>query len=165
MDATQNRIAADVRARLMEVGGRTSSEFGLGRIVGQMLVYLYLKEGTYSLDEIGDELGLSKAAVSIAARQLAVLGLVNRVRKPGDRRIYCRTADNIAAALRLGVLGLVRQKLHMVGSTLDAAAGLLPGDAEDKDLAFLQTRIARARALTQRVDRVLNSPLLKLLTK
>lgn len=156
---------ADARRRLIDIGGSVAQDFGLGRIVGQILAYLYLNDGACSLDEIGEELGLSKAAVSIAARQLEVLGLVSRVRKPGDRRIYCRTADNIAVALRKGLLALVRQKLGTVGSALDTAAGLLPAGADDKGVAFLQARIARARALTRRVDRVLNSPLVKMLAK
>ena len=155
----------EARRRLVDVGGSVAQDFGLGRVVGQILVYLYLRDGACSLDAIADELGLSKAAVSIAARQLEVLGLVCRIRKPGDRRVYCRTADNIAVALRHGLLALVRQKLRAAGSALDTADELLPCGPGDKEISFLRERVARARALTRRVDRVLSSPLLKLLTK
>ena len=56
------------RTRLVETGGRTSQDLGFGRIVGQVLVYLYLQPKECSLDVLEQELGLSKASVSVAAR-------------------------------------------------------------------------------------------------
>lgn len=164
MNTSATDAVARVRRRLVETGGAVAQDFGLGRVVGQVLTDLYLREGTCSLDALVAELGLSKAAVSIAARQLETLGLVRRVWQPGDRRLYYRTADNIAVALRQGLLTLVRQKLHAVGGELDAAAGLLP-EGGDKHVVFMRGRVARARTLTTRVDRLLNSPLLNLLAK
>ena len=100
----------NVRKRLTEVGGRTSQDLGLGRIVGQILVHLYLSPAECPLDDIARDLGLSKAAVSIAARQLESLGLLRRSWKSGDRKTYYRTADDIATALHQGLLILVRRR-------------------------------------------------------
>ena len=77
MSKSNNLIAAQMR--LGETGGRTSQDLGLGRIVGQVLVYLYLQPSACSLEKLEKALGLSKASVSIAARQLEQLGLVQRV--------------------------------------------------------------------------------------
>ena len=63
------------RKRLIETGGRMSQDLGMGRIVGQILIYLYLSPAEASLDEIEEQLELSKASVSIAARQLENFGL------------------------------------------------------------------------------------------
>ena len=71
-----DNVAQEARSRLIETGGRTSQDLGLGRIVGQILVYLYLTDGDCSLDKIGADLDLSKASVSIAARQLESLWLL-----------------------------------------------------------------------------------------
>ena len=152
--------------RLVEVGGRTSQDLGLGRILGQILVYLYLTEGECSLDQIGEELGLSKAAVSVAARQLESLGLVRRVWKRGDRKNYYRTADNIATALQQGLLAFVRQKIQGTTTELDYVNNMLEKAVEnsntDADTQFLYNRVKRARQLRDRVGRVLESPLLKI---
>lgn len=51
MKATQQ-----VRLRLVEIGERTSRNLGVSRIVGQVLIFLYLQEEECSLDVIGDEL-------------------------------------------------------------------------------------------------------------
>ena len=164
MERNGIEAAVNVRRRLVEIGGSVAQDFGMGRVVGQVLTELYLRDGPCSLDELVSDLGLSKAAVSIATRRLEALGLVRRAWRPGDRRLYYRTADNIAVALRQGFLAQVRQKLRTVGDELDTATALLAG-GEDKGVAFLRARVLRARTLTQRVERVLESPLLKLLAK
>ena len=157
-----------VRIRLIETGGRTSQDLGAGRIVGQVLVYLYLQAEDCSLDEIGCDLGLSKASVSIAARQLEQLGFARKIWKAGDRKNYYRSADNIATALQQGLLALVCQKVRFFGEELEASLEILDEAAVEykpEDLQFLRQRVSRASKLQKRLDRVLGNPLVKLLTK
>ncbi len=157
-------LAREVRRRLAAAGGRTSHDLGLGRIVGQMVVYLYLWEGDCSLDQIAEELGLSKAAVSVAARQLEHLGLIRRTWREGDRRKYYRTADNIGIALRQGLLSIVLNKIEAMAGELDAAqAALAAGSRQEADLQFLAGRVKRAQVLRERADKMLGHPLLSLL--
>lgn len=157
----------DVRERLIEVAGRTTQDLGVGRIPGQIMAYVYLTEKECSLDEIGDGLGLSKAAVSIGARQLEGLGLIQRVWKKGDRKNYYRTVDNFGVALRQGLLSMVENKIRVVGSELDRAEELLKAavktDKRNGELGFLKNRLDRARTLRARVEGILNSPILRLL--
>ena len=83
MTKQQNIAIREVRTRLVEVAGRTTQDLGMGRIIGQVLGDLYMTDGDSSLDDTGRRLGLSKAAVSIAARQLESLGLLQRIWKKG----------------------------------------------------------------------------------
>ena len=166
MEESENITAA--RVRLVETGGRTSQDLGLGRIVGQVLVYLYLQPTECSLDALECDLGLSKASVSVAARQLETLGLVSRVWVKGERKKYYRSAENIASALQKGLLSIVRQKVEYFGEELDSSMELLAdvssGD-ENRDLEFLKQRVSRAGKLQKRLNKVLGNPLVRLLTK
>jgi DNA-binding transcriptional regulator GbsR (MarR family) len=157
----------EVRAGLIETGGRMSQEFGLGRIVGQVLISLYLTDGEASLDQLEEELGLSKAAVSTAARQLESLGFVVRVWKQGDRKSYYRTVDNIGSALRQGLLAMVRRKVESAGVELDTALEVLEKNggahAPSKETRFLYSRVQRAKSLRDRTSQILDNPLFKLL--
>jgi len=155
--------------RLVEIGGKTSQDLGAGRIVGQILVFLYLQERECSLDAIGEELGLSKASVSIAVRQLEHLGLARKVWKTGDKRNYFKSADNIANALQQGVLSIVRQKIQLFGGELDATLEIVKNIPDESralgEVAFLTQRIERAKKLQKGLDRVLGNPLVRLLTR
>jgi len=162
-------LAEKTRNRLIETGGRTSQDLGTGRIVGQVLVYLYLQETDCSLDTIGTQLGLSKASVSIAARQLEQLGLLRKVWKSGDRKNYYKSADNIGNALQQGLLAVVRQKVQIFGSELDECLDLVNQDSRvfqiNSELDFLHMRISRAKKLQTKLNRVLDNPLINLLIR
>ncbi len=162
-------MLTEVRTKLVEVGGSTSQDLGAGRIVGQVLVYLYLQENECSLDAIENDLGLSKASISIAVRQLEQLGLARKVWKKGDRKNYYRSAENIGNALQQGLLSTVRQKVQLFGGELDACLLLLDDaeviEDEKQDLKFLQQRVGRAKRLQKRLDAVLGNPIVRLLTK
>ncbi len=158
----------NARRRLIEVGGKTSQDLGTGRIVGQILVYLYLQEYECSLDGIAEDLGLSKASVSIAVRQLEQLGLARNVWKSGDKRKYYKSAENIGKALQQGVLQLFRQKIRIFGDELDESIEMIASVSKDSpeqhDLVFLKKRVERAKKLQNRVEKILGNPLIKLLS-
>lgn len=165
----EKEIATEIRMRLVEVGGKTSQDLGMGRIVGQILMYLYLREGECSLDQIGEDLGLSKAAVSTAVRHLESLGLLRQVWRKGDRKNYYRTADDIGTALQNGLLAFVRQKIQSVAMEIDAANESLEKEINNPgastDIHFVHSRVKRAKYLRDMAANLLNSPLLGFLKK
>ena len=154
-----------VRKRLTEIGGRTAQDLGLGRIVGQLLVHLYLSPVECPLDDIARDLGLSKAAVSIAARQLESLGLLRRSWKAGDRKTYYRTADDIATALHQGLLILVRNKMGLLAAELKLAESELKSGPANTEAEFMLGRVKRAKKLRDTAMAVLENPVVKLLTR
>ncbi|MDD4869620.1 MAG: hypothetical protein PHR77_03600 [Kiritimatiellae bacterium] len=162
-------VVDDVRARLIEVGGRTSQDLGLGRIVGQILVYLYLRDGECSLDQIGQDLGLSKAAISIAARQLESLGLLRRAWKKGERKTYYRTTEDMATALQQGLFTFLNQKIQTVAGELDYVNGKLEEAVKNQDASpeaqFVYSRVKRAKVLRDRAAGLLDNPILKFFVK
>ncbi|HNR94926.1 MAG TPA: MarR family transcriptional regulator [Kiritimatiellia bacterium] len=158
-----NRNSEQVRDRLVRLAGTISQDLGLGRITGQILVYLYLRPAACSLDAIEADLGLSKAAVSIAARQLESIGLLKRIRKKGDRKSYYQTAENLGSALQKGLFGLMSRKLEIANGEFQQAIQELEAEKADADAIFLEKRIKRAMVLGKRMDKIISSPLIKLL--
>jgi len=166
MTKSQNKIAGEVRMRLVEVAGRTTQDLGLGRIIGQVLGDIYMTDGESSLDDIGLNLGLSKAAVSIAARQLESLGLLQRIWKKSDRKNYYRVVDHLGVALRRGVLEMIRGKIRAAGAELDRAEELLRQAGSDRnngEIKFLQSRLQHARKIRRNAARIFDNPIMKML--
>jgi len=166
MTTQQNNITREVRTRLIEVAGRTTQDLGLGRIIGQVLGDIYMTDGDSSLDAIGHNLGLSKAAVSIAARQLENLGLLQRIWKKSDRKNYYQVVDHLGVALRRGVLEMVRGKIRTAGAELNHADALLrqvSNGSNNGEIKFLQTRLQHAKKMSRRAAQIFDNPILKML--
>jgi DNA-binding transcriptional regulator GbsR (MarR family) len=162
----ENPTAEEVRMRLVELGGRSAQDFGFGRLLGQVLVHLYLSENEQSLDQIELKLGLSKAAVSESTRQLEAMGFLVRVTKLGDRRNYYRTGDNLGQMFQEGLLMMLRRKISSVESELEQARGMAQSEEEksgEEDIKFLVSRIKRAEELNTRARRLLGSRIFRLL--
>lgn len=163
MESTNTEaVAQQVRANLVELGGRTAQDLGFSRIAGQILISLYLTDRDCPLEQIEEDLGLSKASVSIAARQLESMGLLKRSWHQGDRRSFYRTADNLGEVFREGMVSVLRRKLDQAGGDLaDSLAKLERAHDEKGEIAFLVGRVKRAKALRDRADRVINSRIVK----
>ena len=74
--------------------GVTAETDGMSPIAGRLFARLLLADSPLSLDELADELGVSKASVSTDARRLLERGILERVSKPGDRRDYYELAPD-----------------------------------------------------------------------
>ena len=162
-------VEREVLLNLTEVGGRLTNDLGLGRIVGRVAVYSYLVDRECSLDTFAEELGLSKASVSIAARQLESLGVLQKVSKKGKRKDYYRIVDHLALALQRNLAAMVRAKIEFLGMELSQAETSLKAPASSThgpgDRKRILRKVERARNACSRLQKILDSPLLGLLKK
>ena len=67
--------------------GQLMAGWGLPRNTGRIYAYLLLQRELATLDDIAADLGIAKSGASVAARQLAQLGLARAVGQPGSRRV------------------------------------------------------------------------------
>jgi HTH-type transcriptional regulator, glycine betaine synthesis regulator len=74
--------------------------WGFPKGMGAIFAVLYLSPTALSLDEIVQETGLTKGAISTEIRALARMGLVHRSSKLGDRKDYYEAEADFYAAIR-----------------------------------------------------------------
>ncbi len=86
----------DASQRFIEKMGLLYEADGMPRIAGRILGLLLLRDEVLSLDDLAEELRISKASASVNARQLERVGALERVAKPGDRRDYYGVAEGMA---------------------------------------------------------------------
>ncbi len=77
----------------IEQMGLASEANGFSRIAGRMIGYLLIEDRPHSLDEIVEQLQVSKGSVSTNARLLEHYGIIERHSIPGDRRDYYRIGE------------------------------------------------------------------------
>ncbi|HSO11428.1 MAG TPA: hypothetical protein VLT51_03560 [Anaerolineales bacterium] len=90
------RIKRDFTQGLSQI----SRFWGFPKGMGAIFAVLYLSPTALSLDEIVQETGLTKGAISTEIRTLARMGLVHRSTKLGDRKDYYSAETDFYAAIR-----------------------------------------------------------------
>ncbi|OQA05846.1 MAG: HTH-type transcriptional repressor OpcR [bacterium ADurb.Bin374] len=152
------------KREMIEAGGRTAQSFGLSRLLGQIYTLLYLNKGALSLDAIAESLGVSKASVSIACRQLESWGAVKRSWVKGDRRDYYVAETDFRRILGNGLLGSVLKKLDSAKVQIERSLGLLESRAGDsEDAEFLRDRLKEAEEFRNKISRLLDNPIVRTL--
>jgi DNA-binding transcriptional regulator GbsR (MarR family) len=100
--------------------GLTFEHMGATRMMGRMLGLLLVADKPLSLNEIAELLQVSKASISLNARQTEQIGLTQRVSLPGDRRDFYQIlpgAFERATAIRLA---RVQELIDLTGEGLAA---------------------------------------------
>lgn len=100
---------------------------GLSRIAGRMLGYLLIDDEPHSLDELVEQLQVSKASVSTNARLLEHYGIIERHSVPGDRRDYYRIGEHPWAKIQ----ELSRQRLLRTQQAFERGLAEIPAEMED----------------------------------
>lgn len=150
------------RWEMVEAGGRTAQSFGLSRLFGQLYVLLYLNPEPLCLDDLAAQLGVSKASVSIACRQLESWGAVRGVWVRGDRRDFYTAETDVGKWVQGGLLASVNKKLESARRQIERSLRLVEeGPGDDGRRTFLRQRLREAEQRRARLARLLKNPLLR----
>lgn len=91
---------SDIKKNFTRGLSEISRFWGFPKGMGAIFGVLYLSPEALSLDEIVQETGLTKGAISTEIRALARMGLVHRSSKLGDRKDYYEAEADFYAAIR-----------------------------------------------------------------
>ena len=144
MDARTTRFT-DRLAVLFENDGQPP-------IAGRIFGLLLLSDDALSLDQLADDLGVSKASASTNARLLAQLGVVEQARRPGSRRDYYRMAPDLFERSMAQRLARWQRFTEVIGEgrrTLPLASVEVRDRLEQYESAFSYMVDAIGRALAQ----------------
>lgn len=131
--------------------GDAAEADGLSPIAGRLFALLMLAAEPQSLDDLAEQLGVSKASVSTDARRLLDRGIVERTRRTGDRRdFYELTPDFFARVIRARVARWrrIQQLVDEVRADAEALAPAARGrfDAVDAIQSAVIDRVDEALA-------------------
>lgn len=148
------------RLEFIEVAGRVCQIVGLPRSVGQVYGLLYLSPRPLALDEIAEQLSISKASVSTGTRQLAAWQAIRQVWVPGDRRDHFEAVGDLRELLRSVYSGFFSQKYAKTGRKLDVLLATLDaehreGSVSRDDHDFCKERLSHLVRIQARASKLL----------
>ncbi|MDX2103925.1 MAG: GbsR/MarR family transcriptional regulator [Alphaproteobacteria bacterium] len=126
--------------------GEMGSRWGINRTVGQIYAVLFLAERALNADEICERTGFSRSNVSMGLKELQSWNLVRLQHRPGDRRDYFATPDDLWAIVRTLV---AERKKREVDPTLSVLRELLMQPAATEADAHAQARMREMHELIE----------------
>jgi len=134
--------------------------WGFPKGMGAIFAVLYLSSTPLSLDDIVEQTGLTKGAISTEVRTLARMGLVHRSSKLGDRKDYYEAEIDFYASIRSilkerqnsefdRALGSVRETLGKL------EAGSVSGN--EAEILFVYERVKALQEFFNAIDSLTNA--------
>jgi DNA-binding transcriptional regulator GbsR (MarR family) len=108
------RMSHARRQEFIERLGRLAEGEGLPRIAGRMMGLLMIAGAPLSIDELADQLEVSRASISTNGRLLESLAIAARTTKAGDRRDYLQIGADPSSSLLSQGLRRLHDMRHAV---------------------------------------------------
>jgi DNA-binding transcriptional regulator GbsR (MarR family) len=127
--------------------------WGFPKGMGAIFAVLYLSPTALSLDEIVQETGLTKGAISTEIRGLARMGLVHRCTRLGDRKDYYEAETDFYAAIR----SILKERQNSefdraLGTVRETLAAMEENWVEDEEWQFVYERVQALQDFFDAID-------------
>lgn len=139
--------------------GQLFQSWGLQKSMGSVFAMLYLREGPTSLENIAEELTMSKGNVSINIREAERLGLVKKIWLKGDRKDYYEAEANLWKIVRRVSRERQNREFDFAVETVQESLGTLPPKSKSSDVIFARKRLKALDSFLKNVNRMVNSVL------
>ena len=124
-----NEELNEIRDIAVEDFGKAYNNWGLSKLKGRIVGLLLFNQMPLSLDDIANELHVTKGSVSTIARQLEEVGLIRKVWVKGDRKdyyeivsdVFSTTSEHNLKLLKDNVL-IAQKYINFLSRTLDSAS-------------------------------------------
>jgi DNA-binding transcriptional regulator GbsR (MarR family) len=151
-----------IKQNFIEGMSGISQFWGFPKGVGAIFGVLYLSPDPLSLDELVEQTGLSKGAISTNVRILSRLGLIRPVNRLSDRKDYYEAETDFYKAIRAilrerqnnefdRAVASVRETLEKLEAGQGDALSLLKGES-DAERAFLTERVRALKDFFDALD-------------
>jgi len=146
------------RAEFVEGMGSVTEFWGAGRYTGRLWAVLYLSPEAMTMEQLCQELGITKGHASTNLRALLRLRMVHRSRRPGDRRDWYTAEADIWAVARGVLRERGEQEFDRALRSTDRALEALSGE-QGAQAAFMRRRLGAVREFNAALDRAVGAAL------
>ncbi len=94
----------DIKDKIYSTFANIARSFGYSEVYGRIIACLLMHEDSVSLSEVAKETGYSPSMVSLSIDFLETVGMVKRVKKPGDRKLYLQSNGSLLDGLKRAIL-------------------------------------------------------------
>lgn len=143
-----------IKNELVEGLSGISAFWGFPKGMGAIFAVLYLSPGPLSLDELVEETGLTKGAISTNTRALSRMGLIRPVTRLGDRKDYYEAETDFYRAIRAILKERQNSEFDRAVASVRETLSKLEADSVESDAerAFLTERVRALNDFFNAID-------------
>ena len=97
-------VEKDIENKILDTFADVASSIGYSPIHGKIIGILLVKDQTLSLQELAEKTGYSASMVSLSLDLLEVLGIIKKVKKTADRKLYVELSGDLLECLKRAIL-------------------------------------------------------------
>lgn len=147
----------EIKDSIYSAFSKTASAIGYDEVHGRIMAALVVNEGAMSLQELSEETGYSSSSISLSLDLLEVLGMIKKVKKQGDRKLYVKMDGDILEGLKQAILIQLQKNIsETLGNFENYEEELEEMDSEDagKILEGLKTLNKQTERLEKYVEKL-----------
>lgn len=137
-----------IKREMIQDFGEAYRGFGLSKLMGRVVALLLFSPGPLSLDEIAQDLEMSKGPISQITRRLRDRNLIRKIWKPGSRKDYYEVAPDIFGNAFRNNVDLIKNNI-----TISRQLKTQVEQADHADLAHLERRLNEMEKFYQIMER------------
>jgi DNA-binding transcriptional regulator GbsR (MarR family) len=107
----------DLEAKIFSVFSELAGTLGYSPIHGKIIGALLVEGEPLSLQRLADKTGYSAGMISLSLDLLELLGVIKKIKKPGDRKLYVKLEGDLLEVLKNAVV--IKVKKGIDGSLSD----------------------------------------------
>lgn len=140
------------KAKFIDTWGGLGSAWGISKSMAQMHAFLLISPEAMSMEDIMQELDMSRGNVNITIRSLVDWGLVERIAVKGERKEYFRAEKDIWRIATRIAAERRKRELQPVISTLGMVKDIHPAEKKSKEAKEFIAFIESLEDFTRKVD-------------
>jgi DNA-binding transcriptional regulator GbsR (MarR family) len=94
----------EIKEKIYSAFANIAKSLGYSEVYGRIIACLIIHEGPVALSEVAQETGYSPPMVSLSIDFLETVGMVKRVKRPGDKKLYLQSSGNLLDGLKKVIL-------------------------------------------------------------
>jgi len=101
-----------IKERIYSIFADLANCLGYSDVYGRVIACLLIHNNPVSLSEVARETNYSPSMVSLSIDFLESIGMVKKVKKPGDRKLYLQATGNLLDAVKKIIIDKVEKKVN-----------------------------------------------------
>ena len=144
----------DAKYKFINTWGSLGTLWGINKAMAQIQALLFISPKALSMEDIMDELKISRGNTSMNLRQLMDWGIVSKVLVTGERKEFFTTEKNVQELARVIAKERSRREIKPVIKVLEEVSSIKNDGSEKTKELIKQTKALKD--LTDDLDKLMN---------